>query len=245
MALIKCAECNREISDTIKSCPHCGFSLDENASRLVSPQQVEITAIKMKNSGKIKRITLVILSFLFFTGSAWGVFTTVRSNAAEQERIIQRTEYIEKLNEIKLVMLNGAADAEQVCNLTRAVWRNTIYKTDDSTSNIFTKVDGKFRDDFNDSLRALYDNEITIEWVNKIKQNQGDVERIYKSLLNPTDEFLNCYNTMETTYSAYKGLTNLVISPSGSLTSYSESINKYDSAFMAGYDKLKLLIPEE
>lgn len=27
MALINCPECNREISDTVKSCPHCGFEL--------------------------------------------------------------------------------------------------------------------------------------------------------------------------------------------------------------------------
>ena len=28
MALIKCPECNREISDTAKTCPHCGYKLN-------------------------------------------------------------------------------------------------------------------------------------------------------------------------------------------------------------------------
>jgi len=27
MAIINCPECNKEISDTAKSCPHCGFNL--------------------------------------------------------------------------------------------------------------------------------------------------------------------------------------------------------------------------
>lgn len=30
MALIKCPECKKEISDTIDSCPHCGFKLKQN-----------------------------------------------------------------------------------------------------------------------------------------------------------------------------------------------------------------------
>ena len=27
MALIKCKECNKEVSDTAKTCPHCGYKL--------------------------------------------------------------------------------------------------------------------------------------------------------------------------------------------------------------------------
>ena len=30
MALIKCPECKKEISDTIKKCPHCGFKIKNN-----------------------------------------------------------------------------------------------------------------------------------------------------------------------------------------------------------------------
>lgn len=35
MALENCRECNREISDTANSCPHCGY-----VSRVVQPVQV-------------------------------------------------------------------------------------------------------------------------------------------------------------------------------------------------------------
>lgn len=30
MALINCPECNKEISDKVKSCPHCGYLLIED-----------------------------------------------------------------------------------------------------------------------------------------------------------------------------------------------------------------------
>lgn len=33
MALIKCPECNREISDTAKTCPHCGYKLNAEQVR--------------------------------------------------------------------------------------------------------------------------------------------------------------------------------------------------------------------
>lgn len=30
MALIKCKECGKKISDTVEVCPHCGITLDES-----------------------------------------------------------------------------------------------------------------------------------------------------------------------------------------------------------------------
>ena len=30
MALIKCPECGKEISDTAKSCPNCGYMIHNN-----------------------------------------------------------------------------------------------------------------------------------------------------------------------------------------------------------------------
>lgn len=33
MALIKCPECNKEISDTAKRCPNCGYKFPTNAKK--------------------------------------------------------------------------------------------------------------------------------------------------------------------------------------------------------------------
>lgn len=33
MALIKCPECNKEVSDTAETCPHCGYRLKKPAPR--------------------------------------------------------------------------------------------------------------------------------------------------------------------------------------------------------------------
>ena len=43
MALIKCPECGKEISDKSKQCIHCGYPLDE---------------LKMNNTNRLYKITL-------------------------------------------------------------------------------------------------------------------------------------------------------------------------------------------
>lgn len=35
MALIKCPECNNDISDKARACPHCGFPITQNNKPLV------------------------------------------------------------------------------------------------------------------------------------------------------------------------------------------------------------------
>ena len=40
MALIKCPECGKEISDTAKSCPNCGYSLKVKNAKLLKSMQL-------------------------------------------------------------------------------------------------------------------------------------------------------------------------------------------------------------
>ena len=252
MALIACPECAREISDTIKACPHCGFAIALNVGIEASPQQVEVTAINLANTARIKKAVIIITAVIAVIAVVVGVVLAIRNNnaekeriAAENERIALRQEYIENTKEIHLLMLNGAVDAEQVGNMARSVWRNTIYKTDDSTTNLFTKTGGSFNEDFNVSLRAMYDNSITVEWVEKIRVNQDEVAQLYKLLQNPPEEFSSLFTALDNTYSAYTGLTRLAISPSGTLVSFSDDFRKFDTEFLEGYNKLELLIPDE
>lgn len=53
MALIKCPECRKEISDTIKSCPHCGFKMKTSKNNKILE--------KVKSNKKIQIILGIIL----------------------------------------------------------------------------------------------------------------------------------------------------------------------------------------
>lgn len=66
MALINCPECNREISDLAKACPHCGYELVETKQ---APQSTELEEVK---TNKPVGITLVLIGIV---GIVLGIFT--------------------------------------------------------------------------------------------------------------------------------------------------------------------------
>ena len=58
MALIKCPECRKEISDKSKQCIHCGFPLetiDINKKCIISEKEYDLSStIEFVNNGKYK-----------------------------------------------------------------------------------------------------------------------------------------------------------------------------------------------
>lgn len=58
MALIKCSECGKEISDKAVSCPHCGAPVGTSKAS-IKPQK--------KKGGKLKYILIIIFIVLAFS----------------------------------------------------------------------------------------------------------------------------------------------------------------------------------
>lgn len=244
MALILCPECNREISDKVASCPHCGYPFPSSSTSTEdTPIPVEVTSVKFGTpdpTKRKKRVGLIIGGLATIAAvAAIVLFVQNQSNAN------MRTAYIEDLYSVRSLMLAGGAEAENLCNLTRAVWYNTIFEEYDTETNQYTQNSyGGYHSDFNESLRVLYDDASTKETIAFIEQNQAEVDKLMRSLQNPTEEFSTCYNTLDSMYDAYKGLTGLAVSPSGSLTSFSDDFIRYDSSFMDYYEKIETQIPE-
>ena len=74
MALIKCPECGREISDQAVSCPHCGFPLSKIKESEEERKKEEFQVIATRSNQRGIHITLFILaglalgtSIIFFT----------------------------------------------------------------------------------------------------------------------------------------------------------------------------------
>ena len=62
MALIKCTECKKQVSDKAKSCPHCGFPLIEEPVK-----ETKTLKQKLKESKRLKKILIrFALSFFIF-----------------------------------------------------------------------------------------------------------------------------------------------------------------------------------
>lgn len=75
MALIKCSECGNSVSDTAKTCPHCGYNLSaEKKSENIKQKKEDFTnkmkSDKTKKNIKIIAVILVIIGVLYYANSA-------------------------------------------------------------------------------------------------------------------------------------------------------------------------------
>lgn len=255
MALIICPECQQQISDQATVCPKCGFPLQMTLASELDTTSDEPTASITPNETaspvtaapvKGKRVKPVIIGIIAVVCIALVAIVALFINKSAKERaaIAARSEYIENLQAFASMALSGGAKAETVCNLTKSVWYDTIYEEYDVETAPYTRTNGKFNEDFNTSLSALYSSSEMISSISEIEDNQAVVEELYKKLADPEPEFEKCFEVVEDLYSVYYKFTKLAISPSGSLKSYSEDFSEYDSDFMEHYNKLLLLIPE-
>lgn len=190
---------------------------------------VEITENK-----KAKKKIIVIV------GIAVLVFIIVELILFLQNR---KTTYIEKLETTRLEMLDGGSDAESLCNLTNKVWYNAIYEKYDDETDEYTKDWTGFIVGFDEAIGNLYSDEDTVNEVLKIQENQEEVKNLIKDLQNPPNGLDDCYDTILNMYDYYKNLTDLAISPTGSLEDYSDSKSEAIDGFMTEYEKLDNIMP--
>src|SRR5216683_1649058 len=71
MALIKCSECNKEISDQAPACPNCG---KPTRPRTVAAVLIELTSKKWKRIKLIAWISIIVSFFIFMNGLGNGGF---------------------------------------------------------------------------------------------------------------------------------------------------------------------------
>lgn len=259
MALIICPECQQQVSDQATTCPKCGFPLsivgnpsDTQTTEFAPPANRTVPAKRTTNRKPliIAIIAAVCIVALVLIGAlakkaADEKAAAEAQAAAEQASIEARNTYISNLEAFITKALNGGAKAEDLCNLTKNVWHDSIFEEYDSETVKYTKHDGVYWDDFNDALRALYSDEEIQEIIDDIEYSQVEVKVLYKALQDPTEEFEKCFQLVDELYSVFFNFTNLAISPSGNLTTYTENFGEYDAEFLELYEKLELLIPEK
>lgn len=246
MTLINCPECGKEISDMVKACPHCGYPLSEELSqeKVVQPQQVEVTGVKIKKSGFLKTIVIVASILVIALLAYFGInYFNEKKTQLEYEKAFNT--YVDNLNAVRMLTIMGGADAESLCNLTVSVWRNAIYEERDSETDKYTRPKGFWVNDFNEALANLYSDNTTKSTIRSIESNQEEVQDLMKSLQDPPEGLEKCYDTVTELYTEYKGFTDLAIDPSGSYTSFTETIRSRSQDFMDAYEKLENQIPEK
>lgn len=231
MALINCPECSKEISDKVKTCPHCGFPLVEEIKEEI-PQKVEVTDVKLKGiDAKFKKkIIIICIAVVLIIAIVAGIsFATKSSKSAA---------FSENLSTVTYLMLDGAADSETAGNLIKSVWHNSIFEERDSETDKYTRPDGYFVEDFNTALGNLFDDSTFQSDIDKIESNQDSVKELMKEMTDVPEEYTDAYATLKDMYESYLSLTGLAVNPTGSLQDFSTNFNDADSEFAKYYDQI-------
>lgn len=225
MALIRCPECNNEISDSAKKCVHCGYKLKNN------------------NKGLKKSIiiALIIVSIVFLT-----IPSTLRiiKNAQKRNEELSKDSYKKNIESITYDILFSSIDAESCGNDIKLIWYNTIYEIDDEKTDKYTKVNGIFNDDFNDSLKTYFYSETYIEYNNNIEDSKRKIRNSISELKNPPEEYKEAYNDLKELYESYLTLAGICTNPRGNLQTYSSDFNAADTRVLNDYDKMLLYIED-
>lgn len=233
MALINCPECQKEISDKVKACPHCGYPFD------AKPQQVEITSVKLNKNispekKKKRRIISIVAILCIISLIITGVLLNnariaKEASLAEEARIAADNEYEKMFYVASYKMLMNAGVMETMINTVKTTWSNAI---EDS---------GK---DFNTEIANLYKKESFVKSLSTLDTFDGELESNVKKLQNPPQKFEKAYDEFIELYQTYQGLYNQAKSPTGSLLTYSEDTNKKIDDFLSRWNKIRVLLPD-
>lgn len=210
MSLINCSECGKEISDKAKKCPGCGC-------KIVSEKK-----------SKTKVLIITLITILLLSGIAtYFIINKVREN-----------KYMKKYKEIVDIMADTGAKAEDSINTIRQVWSNTIFEENDEKTDKYTKTNGVFNDDFNDSLDNLFTDPDFYSKTLEIRTGVMDVDELFEKMDNPPRKYKKAYEDLEEFYDIFYEFCNLAVSPEGNLTSYSERTRELDSDTAKAFKKV-------
>ena len=229
-----CEDCGEIIPNEATICPNCGCPVAVNkptADEKVMPQQVELTKISIP---LFKKKSFWI-SFIVVVATVGILVFGLKAYQNKQAEKYAQT-YYTNLQLASSTMLTGASEAESVGNLIHDVWYNAIYDKYDITTNIYTTG----ASDFNDALANLFADDSFKNRIESIEANQIKVNSLMKELKNPPEQYAEAYDELNEYYDLYTEFVNLVISPNGSLQSFTNNFNDLDAKTANAYKKINL-----
>lgn len=241
-----CPDCGAELEEGMDTCPKCGCPIEHTIETEKTPQQVEVTGVKITKKSKkiivIATIAVIVAAIITTIGVQTHKKNVAAKAAAEAQK--QSEEYGTNLNMAAYSMLSGASDAETCGNLIKQVWYNAIYEKSDSKTDKYTKPKGYYVSDFNDALQNLFSDSSFGSQIADINDNKDTVNSLMKKLKNPPEEYKDAYESLSKLYDAYISLTNLATDPTGSLQTYSQNFNDADNETLNCYNALKMYLEE-
>ncbi len=152
-------------------------------------------------------------------------------------------EYLSNLQSLCDDILSAAADTEDAAELIHDVWYNCIYEERDINTDKYTlKYSKEFYDDFNDALSNLFDDNDFSAKLLLIRLQRDSIDVQMKKLMDPPDEYKIVFDDVRDFYESFRDLTEFVLNPKGSLSSYTSDYNRADNELLKYYNRVKLYL---
>lgn len=169
MALIKCPECKKKVSDQTNKCPNCG--------RTITDADKELAIEQNKKSKKHKKIALIVIIVMLLAGVAGGViyyfvqennkriekeqkYKNARKESAENRN--KRSEFGETVSSVLTNSTKLYYELYSIENSIEKTWYNCAMEIDDEETNKWTQKNGYFQDvseSISDCVYELMDDE--------------------------------------------------------------------------------------
>lgn len=242
----KCVECGAILSEDAEICPNCGCPV-QNQEIAKEVQKVEVQSIKFSKKMKTGIIIGVIAVLILVAIGISSVFIIKAQNEkrAEQRYLEEYNSYIDNVNTVVEKMVSSGASCESVTSLAHDVWYNAIYEKSNANTNKYTRSSAYYYYDFSKAISNMYSDSTIKLKIDSIQTGQEEVNELMKKLQNPPDGLSDCYNAVVDLNEQYNSFVSLAINPTGSLASFTSSVNTVDSDFMKKYKTLQNKIPEK
>lgn len=220
MALIKCPDCGKEISDKAKKCPNCAYSLEKNKKGIIIAFSI------------IMLLVIGLIIFYIYNQNTYNKKVSLFSasilrSSANCESLANLT------SEVWYNTIYKQDDKE-----TNKYTINSIYYKD---TDYYKYKDYQFNEDFNTSLLGLFNDKK--EEISKIEKESEDIKNKIKELRKTPFVQKELYNALMDFYNTYQELVKISISPSGSYTDYTKNKNEKIENCLTAYERLTTLLP--
>lgn len=248
----KCQDCGQELEEGAMICPNCGCPIKESPkenktetgnSEAETGQGTEYLLTKKK--GRLSKKCLIIIIAVVVAVAVAGVIIGISVSKTRKEQALQaQQEYASLMVSTIYSIFDGVTDAEDCGNLVKRVWYNSIFEESDSETDRYTQPNGYFVSDFNDALINLFSDSSFSAKISRIKDNQDSVKSGMKQLKYPPAGYEDAYNALSGLYNAYLILSNLVVSPTGNLQTFSSNFNDAVSEMAKQIDNMELYLSD-
>ena len=148
MALMKCPDCKKKISDTVDACPNCGCKITD-----------EQRGIAMKEAQRKSNVPIIamVIGIIVCIAFIFSLFI-IHGMQAKKEEEKQRYDILyEEFNcwfdDYAQVVESYCIDYEKITDYEKSVWYNCLWKISDEKTNSFTVNEkGRFYKNFNNAL---------------------------------------------------------------------------------------------